>query len=228
MNQEDFWKKLYDNKSTEDFQKSAARSGLMSYEEMAAILDKYLKFNKQDAVADIGCANGGLAIKVSKLVDGLVAVDYSLGQIKNAKINIQREKIKNLTCILDSYPNLSQLPSSAFSKAYSGACIQYLEKSKINIAMRNLHRILIPSGQVILFHCQSRELEARNPHGKYNDLISFYTFEEIQSAATIAGFESCEKIKFEIENDPVRWENCATVDNPNLSLNILLKKGPYK
>lgn len=225
MSQEDFWKKLYDNKSTSDFQKSAARSGRMSYKEMASILDKYLKFNKQDSVADIGGANAGLAIEISTLVSGVVMIDYSSGQIENAKTNTEKAKIKNLTCILDSYPDLSQLPTSAFSKVYSGACIQYLDKSKINVAMKNLHRILVSNGQAILFHCHSQKLKKRTPHGRFNDLISFYTFEELQLAATSAGFQSCEKIRFEMKKDSSRWESCVTVDNPDLSLSILLKKG---
>jgi len=226
MNQEEYWRTLYNNKATSDVYKSAARSGLMSYNEMAIILNKFLEFNKKDNVADIGGASAGLALEVSKLVNGVVMVDYSPSQVKIAKRNVKKVNVKNVTCLNDSFPDLSELPSGAFSKAFSGACMQYLDKSKIYVAMKNLFRILDVSGQAAIFHCHSEKMKKGNPHGKYNHLISFYSFEELRLAAQQAGFKSCEEIRFAINSGhrDARWDKCITVDNPNLSLNILLKK----
>jgi len=226
MNNTEYWKSFYDNRASLDPYKSPARSGLMPYDEMAEILDKFLKFKKEDSVADIGGANGGVALEVHEMVGGIVISDISSGQIECAKKIMQQRNIKNVTCICTALPDLGELPDEAFDKAYAGGVFMYVSKDELQEAMQNMFRILKVGGQILIFHIFSEEMKSLNPEGRYNHLVSFYNFEELKRAALEAGFKSCEKINFmsNAREYPERWKNSIQVDNPHINLSVLLNK----
>ena len=56
---------LKNNKITiRDYYQNASRSGLMKYEEIAEILNNFLKFEMNDVVLDVGGSSGGLSMEL--------------------------------------------------------------------------------------------------------------------------------------------------------------------
>jgi cyclopropane fatty-acyl-phospholipid synthase-like methyltransferase len=226
------WKQKFNNAATEERStyRHAFRRGDLSYQEIYETLNHYLDFKEGDRVADIGASSGTTSRLISQNVNHVVSIDYSPEQLKLSKRYNKEQNINNVTTLESSLPLLENIKNEYFDKVIVGSVFQYLDVNKrneITESIENLFRIMNNGASACLYHHYGDEYKKayKNKKPEWYNHIFWTSFEEISDICRDLGFQSCEKITFCMDEEETEEElELETVENPNLGLNILLKK----
>jgi len=126
----------------------------------AEIINQLVKPNMNDVVLDLGCGNGKQIIELSRKVKLAIGVDISDGMIRQAKENIENEKVYNIELYIGTFedPNLNvDLQKKCVTKIISNYALHHLTtiykqkaiQKMINIGGENLQSIII--GDLMFF-----------------------------------------------------------------------------
>ena len=120
----------------------------------AELINKLVKPNINDVLLDLGCGTGKQIIELSPKVKLAIGVDISDGMLRQARENIQSEKVNNIELYIGTFeePNLNvDLQKKCITKIISNYALHHLttiykQKSiekMINIGGESLQSIII-------------------------------------------------------------------------------------
>ncbi len=126
----------------------------------AELINELVKPTMDDVVLDLGCGTGKQIIELSRKVKLAIGVDISDGMIRQAKNNIETEKINNIELYIGTFeePNLSvDLDKKCVTKIISNYALHHLTtiykqkaiEKMVNIGGENLQSIII--GDLMFF-----------------------------------------------------------------------------
>jgi cyclopropane fatty-acyl-phospholipid synthase-like methyltransferase len=227
------WRQKFSNaaKNNKSTYRPAFRRGDLTYQDIYEILDQYLDFKEGDCVADIGASTGTISRIVSQKVKQVVSVDYSPEQLELSKKYNKKDKIDNILVLESSLPLLENIENEYFDKIIVGSVFQYLDvnnRNQIQESLENLFRIMKKGATACLYHHYGNEYKKayENKKPEWYNHIFWTSFDEISDICSNLGFQVCEKISFCANSEKIKNKiySLETVENPNLGLNILLKK----
>lgn len=99
-------------------------------------------------VLDVGCGTGEYAILLAKKGAHVSGIDLSKGMINNAKNNAKQEKLN----ILFQKADVCLLPfeNNIFDKISIARVLGHLDDETMNVAAKELMRVLKPGGEIII------------------------------------------------------------------------------
>ncbi len=126
----------------------------------AELINKLIKPNINDVVLDLGCGTGKQIIELSRKVKLAIGVDISDGMIRQAKENIENERIHNIELYIGTFeePNLNvDLQKKCITKIISNYALHHLTtiykqkaiEKMINVGGESLQSIVI--GDLMFF-----------------------------------------------------------------------------
>ncbi|WML37675.1 MerR family transcriptional regulator [Clostridium sp. OS1-26] len=126
----------------------------------AELINELIKPNINDVVLDLGCGTGKQIIELSRKVKLAIGVDISDGMIKQAKENIENERIHNIELYIGTFeePNLNvDLQKKCITKIISNYALHHLTtaykqkaiEKMINVGGESLQSIII--GDLMFF-----------------------------------------------------------------------------
>lgn len=126
----------------------------------AEIINQLVDPNMNDVVLDLGCGTGKQIIELSRKVKLAIGVDISDGMLRQAKENIENEKVHNVELYTGTFeePNLNvDLQKKCVTKIISNYALHHLTtiykqkaiEKMINIGGENLQSIII--GDLMFF-----------------------------------------------------------------------------
>ena len=156
-----------------------------------------------DSVADVGCHEGYLTMRLAQKVgeQGKVyAVDVRNDRLQTLKTNAKKHKLKNITTILGDYDN-PKLPSNSLDVIF--VIDTYHEISSYKEVLEHLKNSLKPGAKLVLLEKLKKRLvgKSREDQVSGHTLALSYVKNELQDAGFI--------IRKEI-NDFGQWEEDPT------------------
>lgn len=126
----------------------------------AELINELIKPNINDVVLDLGCGTGKQIIELSRKVKLAIGVDISDGMIRQAKENIENERIHNIELYIGTFeePNLNvDLQKKCITKIISNYALHHLTtiykqkaiEKMINVGGESLQSIVI--GDLMFF-----------------------------------------------------------------------------
>lgn len=126
----------------------------------AELINELIKPNINDVVLDLGCGTGKQIIELSRKVKLAIGVDISDGMIRQAKENIENERIHNIEFYIGTFeePNLNiDLQKKCITKIISNYALHHLTttykqkaiEKMINVGGESLQSIII--GDLMFF-----------------------------------------------------------------------------
>lgn len=126
----------------------------------AELINELIKPNINDIVLDLGCGTGKQIIELSRKIKLAIGVDISDGMLKQAKENIENERVHNIELYIGTFeePELSvDLRKKCITKIISNYALHHLTtiykqkaiEKMINIGGENLQSIII--GDLMFF-----------------------------------------------------------------------------
>lgn len=144
-------------------------------------------------VLDAGCGNGRNAMVLSKIANEVVAIDVSVGQVRQARKNAEKEK--NIFAMVADFSDLP-FEDETFDSVFCLAAFHHARPKNQNKILGEFHRVLKKDGRVCLsvwnkdqprFIGKPKELDVPwKGHPRY-----YYLFDklELQEIAKENGFE---------------------------------------
>lgn len=150
-------------------------------------------------VADIGCHEGYLTVRLSKQVGesgGVYAVDVREDRLQSLKKNLEDRNIKNVAAILGDYDN-PKLPNGLLDAVV--VMDAYHEINEYMEVLQHIHTALKPGGRILVLEKLKDHAKGKSREDQIDShtLSSKYVKEELQKA----GFLITKTIK-----DFGRWE----------------------
>lgn len=126
----------------------------------AELINELIKPNINDVVLDLGCGTGKQIIELSRKVKLAIGVDISDGMIRQAKENIENERIHNIELYIGTFeePNLNvDLQKKCITKIITNYALHHLTtiykqkaiEKMINVGGESLQSIII--GDLMFF-----------------------------------------------------------------------------
>lgn len=126
----------------------------------AELINELVKPNMDDVILDLGCGTGKQIIELSHKIKLAIGVDISDGMLRQAKENIEKERINNIDLYIGTFeePNMNvDLHKKGVTKIISNYALHHLAteykqkaiEKMINIGGENLQNIII--GDLMFF-----------------------------------------------------------------------------
>lgn len=126
----------------------------------AELINELVKPNMDDVILDLGCGTGKQIIELSHKIKLAIGVDISDGMLRQAKENIEKERINNIDLYIGTFeePNMNvNLHKKGVTKIISNYALHHLAteykqkaiEKMINIGGENLQNIII--GDLMFF-----------------------------------------------------------------------------
>lgn len=123
-------------------------------------------FDKEGATLDLGSGIGRDTNWLKEQGYKVIGIDASEGMIK-----VARERYPQLTFNKDSLPNLTTLADESFQNVFCSAVLMHLPQDELVDAIKNILRILKPSGRLIISIRNTDHLEGREDGKLYTTVI---------------------------------------------------------
>ena len=94
-----------------------------------------LQLSRHDVVADLGCGNGLITVRIAKKIEKIVGIDISEGMIVTARANHTRP---NCTYCQGDLAKLGRFPIEGVTKAYSYGVLQHLSTKETRAFLGSL------------------------------------------------------------------------------------------
>ena len=132
----------------EEFKASKGKRVLLQ----TKILVDLLNINEGENVLDIGCGRGDLAMEVARRGANVIGVDYSKDaiEIANSALKEQPQDVVKKVKFFQMNAKKLKFNSSSFDKVISIDVFEHLYKEELEIAMKEIKRVLKPGGALIV------------------------------------------------------------------------------
>lgn len=107
-----------------------------------------LPFSKDHCLLDLGCGVGQWSFRISPLVKKIIAVEYASSQIKIAKKEQLKRKIKNIEFIESPAENF--LASVKFDIIFISGLFVYLNNEQAALVVSNIKKMTHPNSIIFL------------------------------------------------------------------------------
>lgn len=123
------------------------------------VIRQLKKYRPQNILLDIGCGPGYLAAAIGRSFPLLkvIGIDYSKDMIKLARKNFSSEESANNSNIFFQEANVNDLPFPSNSLDFLVSTLSLHHWPSVNQALRELYRVLKPTGQLLIFDLRRDE-----------------------------------------------------------------------
>lgn len=158
-------------------------------------------------VADLGCHEGYLSVRLSKQVGesgGVYAVDVREDRLESLKGNLEDRNIKNVSAILGDYDN-PKLPKGILDVVV--VMDTYHEINEYSKVLGHIHSALKPGGRILVLeklkdHAKGK---SREDQADSHTLSSKYVKEELQEAGFLITKTIMDFGRWEREENKTMW-----------------------
>jgi len=170
--------------------------------DMAVDLIEVLNPKKDEAILDLGCGDGTLALQIKKFTKNIIAVDLSTDMV-------EKTKSLGIEAYVMSATNLDF--ENKFDAVFSNAVLHWVKQS--SLAVQNINKVLKPNGRFVaefggyknintIVEAIEKVFNQNKDFGIFNNPWYFPTKEQYKDTLEQNGFE-VKSINLNIRQTPV-------------------------